>query len=488
MSKNEFRPSDIPAKPGVYVYRDRFGEVIYVGKAANLRKRMSQYFQPSRTARADAKLRSLIHSIDTWEYFPVRNEDESLILESRFIKEYSPRYNILLRDDKRYPMLKIDPGETFPRLRLTRIDKKDNCLYFGPFPHGSALRKLMEILSKHFGLRTCKTACPTAEDRKHCMAGTVRDCCRPCVGEVSPEEYRKKVDALVAALNGDSSEVLNNLQTKMADAAAKQRFEQAALLRDVIENLRELPKIRAFERAVIPADAGLAAVEDLQKVLHLPNPPRVIEGFDISNIGGTLAVASMVRFQDGRPDKPGYRRFRIRTVEGSNDFAMMSEVIQRHFSRLLREKRPLPDLLMVDGGKGQLSSAIDALVSIRCPAFPVLGLAKKQEEIFLPGRSEPVVLDRSRPALKVLQALRDEAHRFAVSYHRELRMKRITESVLDEIEGLGNVRKTALLKEFGSVLEIRKALPEEIAAKVRGIGIELAGTVSDFLKRRFPNA
>ena len=482
MARLDFRPGDIPARPGVYVYRDRFGTVIYVGKASNLRRRMSHYFQPSQARRADPKLRSLIHSIDRWEIFPVKSEDEALILESRFIKEYAPHYNILLRDDKRYPMLKIDRNERFPRVRLTRLRKKDSCLYFGPFPHGSAMRRLAEYLTRRFGLRSCKAESPGEEEFRHCLAGTVRDCCRPCVDGVTEEEYRERVDRVVAVLNGEIREVAEELRQKMAKAAAEKAFEKAAAFRDILGNLQSLVRTRSFEHAELPNEAGMEAVADLQKALRLPNVPHVIVGFDISNLGTTFAVASLVCFREGRPDKASYRRFRIKTVEGQNDFAMMNEVVKRYFSRLLREQRPLPDLLMVDGGKGQLHLALDALISIDCPPFPVVGLAKRNEEIFLPGRSEPVVLDRNRPALKVLQALRDEAHRFAVSYNRQLRLKRIAESLLDEIPGLGEVRRNALLKAFGSVAMIRKASPREIAARVSGIGPDFAETIHEFLR------
>ena len=482
MARSDFRPGDIPARPGVYVYRDRFGTVIYVGKASNLRRRMSHYFQPSQARRADPKLRSLIHSIDRWEIFPVKSEDEALILESRFIKEYAPHYNILLRDDKRYPMLKIDRNERFPRVRLTRIRKKDSCLYFGPFPHGSAMRRLAEYLTRRFGLRSCKAESPGEEEFRHCLAGTVRDCCRPCVGGVTEEEYRERVDRVVAVLNGEIREVAEELRKKMAKAAAEKAFEKAAAFRDILGNLQSLVRTRSFEHAELPNEVGMEAEADLQKALRLPNVPHVIVGFDISNLGTTFAVASLVCFREGRPDKASYRRFRIKTVEGQNDFAMMNEVVKRYFSRLLREQRPLPDLLMVDGGKGQLHLALDALISIDCPPFPVVGLAKRNEEIFLPGRSEPVVLDRNRPALKVLQALRDEAHRFAVSYNRQLRLKRIAESLLDEIPGLGEVRRNALLKAFGSVAMIRKASPREIADRVSGIGPEFAETIHEFLR------
>ena len=484
MGKESFRPSDISSKPGVYVFRDQFGAIIYVGKAANLRRRVSQYFQPSRTARADAKLRSLISSIDSWETFPVNNEDESLILESRFIKEYAPRYNILMRDDKRYLLLKIDLSERFPRLRPTRLKRKDNALYFGPFPHGNAMRELAIWLTKHCGLRSCKCAEPGADDRKHCLAGNVKDCCQPCIGLATEEDYQARLNKAIDILNGNIAETEQLLQEQMKQAAAERKFEKASSFRDMLSNLREVCGIkrRTFENASIPSMVGHTAVEDLQNTLKLKTPPTVIECFDISNIGGTLAVASLVRFRDGKPEKSGYRRFRIRTVEGANDFAMMHEAVTRYFTRLMNFNLPRPDLLMVDGGKGQLSSALKALVALDVPPFPVIGLAERNEEIYLPGRSEPLVLDRHKPALRVLQAVRDEAHRFAISYHRELRMKRLEESVLDGIEGLGKVRKTLLLKEFGSVAMLRKSSAKEIARRVSGIGQIFAQTIVDYLK------
>ena len=484
LKHHNFYPGDIPEKPGCYIYRDLFGTVIYVGKASNLRRRMSQYFQPSRELRADPKLRSLINSIETWEFITVRNEDESLVLETHLIKQYAPRYNVLMRDDKRHLMLKIDLAEPFPRLKLARLKKDDSCLYFGPFPKGGALKMTAEFLIRHFRLRTCKTACPDASDREHCLAGALRDCCRPCEGRVTEEEYRARIDSLISILNGEVKDVLAVLELKMQECSAKCQFEKAAQYRDVAANIKSLymTKIRSFEHAAVPDSApGPAAVADLQTALKLETPPRSIECFDISNISGTLAVASLVHFTDGLPDKAKYRRFRITTVIGANDFAMMREAVMRHFSRLLREKTTLPDLLMVDGGKGQLSSALEALVSVHCPPFPVIGLAKKHEEVFVPGRSDPYVISHDRPSLKLLQAVRDEAHRFAITYHRNLRLDTIRNSILDEIEGIGESRKAAILKAFGSVRMLRKAPdPETIAEKVPGIGMEFARTIFEY--------
>ena len=485
LKKISFYPGDIPAKPGVYIYRDSFGMVIYVGKAANLRKRMSQYFQPSRETRADPKLRSLINSIDTWECLTVRSEDEALILESRLIKEYAPKYNVLLRDDKRHLLLKIDLSERFPRPKTARLRKDDSCLYFGPFPHGGALRQTLDFLIRHYALRSCIFHDPGREEYTHCLAAKIRDCCCPCIGKVTEAEYRERLDSLIDLLNGNVDGMLELLRKKMQEYAEKRNFEKAALFRDISKNVESLygSKNRTFSNAFIPQTAGgPEAVEDLRSALKLKTPPRVMICFDISNISGTLAVASMVCFRDGRPYKQGYRRFRIRTVTGANDFAMMREAVSRHFFRLLEKKQPLPDLLIVDGGKGQLSSAVDALLKLNCPPFPVIGLAKRNEEVFIPGRGDPILIDRNRPALKLLQAIRDESHRFAVTYHRALRLRTIQNSILDEIPNIGASRKRAILEAFGSVHRLRKASPETICAKVEGIGPETAQVIHDYLE------
>lgn len=480
-----FYPGDIPEKPGVYVFRDRFGDVIYVGKASNLRRRMSQYFQPSIETRADPKLRSMIKSIEKWEFFPVNSEGEALILESRFIKEYAPRYNILMRDDKRYLMIKINLSEQFPRFILARVRKDDNCKYFGPFPKGSILKQTVDFLSRYFRIRVCPSAMPDEKDYKHCMSSRVKDCCAPCVGKTSEEDYRKRVDDMLKVLDGDVKELIDELQKRMKEAAASKNFERAARWRDVISNIQDVfgKHERSFRFAFIPSSSGDEAVEDLKKALGLPHSPLVIEGYDISNIGGQFAVASMVCFENGRPSRKNYRRFKIRDVHQSDDFAMIKEVIKRRFKRLVEENKKFPDLVMVDGGKGQLSAALAGLIELKIQPLPIIGLAKRNEEIFLPGRENPVVLDRHRPALRLLQALRDEAHRFAVTYHRELRSRRLQESMLDEIEGIGPSRRKALLTTFGSVRELRKATPEEITEKVPGIGKEMAQLIYSSLKK-----
>ncbi|OGV52845.1 MAG: hypothetical protein A2X49_09390 [Lentisphaerae bacterium GWF2_52_8] len=485
-TRASFYPGDVPAKPGVYVFRDRFGEIIYVGKASNLRRRVSHYFQASASQRADPKLRSLISSIANWEVFPVKNEDESLILESRLIKDYAPRYNILMRDDKRYLLIKINLNEKFPRLMLARVRKDDSCRYFGPFPKGTVLRDTLEFLTRHFKLRSCKPAEPGEHDHKHCLAKIVRDCCRPCTGEESVGGYRRRVEDMLAVLSGNVKELVAELQKQMADCAKNRSFEKAAKLRDIIANIEEVfgAKNRSFRFASLPSVTGDEAVRDLQEALRLPGPPNLIEAFDISNISGQYAVASMVCFENGRPDRKNYRRFRIRETTGEpDDFAMMAETVSRRYARKLAENAAMPSLILVDGGKGQLNAALGALRKLKVNPLPVIGLAKKNEEIFVPGRSSPLILERSRTALKLLQAIRDEAHRFAVSYHRQLRSKRLQESVLDDISGIGETRKTALLRVFGSVRELRKTSPGEIAECVPGFSKKLASELLSALKK-----
>lgn len=477
MDVSEYHPGAVPASPGVYVFRDRFGSVIYVGKARNLRRRLGNYFQPSRKHAADPKLRSLINSIADWSFETVRSEDEALILESRLIKSYAPYYNVLMRDDKRYLLLKLDRSERFPTLKAARIRKPDNAEYFGPFPKGTALRGTLEFLLARFGLRACRDPEPDEETRKRCLKRIVRDCCGPCTGQVTDEEYGRRLEQALAVLKGDIKPLVAELEEKMQAAAAAEKFEKAARCRDVMENLEAVfgRRSRAFIHPELPGGApGTTATAALGRALGLERVPEVVICFDISNILGTIAVASMVVFRNGRPERSGYRRFRIRTVHQSDDFAMMAEAVGRHFQRLLEEKRPMPDLLVVDGGKGQLSSAVEKLIELGTPPLPVIGLAKRNEEIFIPGRSEPLVLDRHDPALKLLQALRDEAHRFAITYHRSLRNKLIENSLLDDLPGVGRVRKLQLLRAFPSVRDIAAATPEEIAARVPGIGTNTA--------------
>jgi len=473
----------LPHSPGVYIFRAISGKVIYVGKAVNLKKRVQQYFRKSSAQLADPKFRSLVKSIEDIEIFQTNSENEALLLETRLIKEYSPQFNVLMRDDKRFFMIKIDLREKIPVLKLVRLKKNDGCLYFGPFPHGNALRETAEFISAYFGLRVCGNPDPNINDYNHCVAGPTGRCSAPCIGKTSEENYRKRLNEAIDVLNGNTTEIEKEIEKEMKIEAEKANYEKAAELRDIATNIKSLFKPeRKFLNAYIRKNLTTDSLIELQKVLNLPDLPRRIEAFDISNIAGTLAVASMVVFSDGKPEKKSYRRFRIKTKNSPDDFAMMEEVVGRRIKRLIEEKKDLPNLILIDGGKGQLNAAVKAVKNITEKKIPIAGLAKKQEELFLPEK-EGILLSRYSPALKLLQAIRDEAHRFAIAYHRELRDKRIEDSILDDIPGIGKKRKILLLREFSSVENLRKYSPEQICNRVPEINIKLAKFICNFFKK-----
>ena len=488
----DFRPGLAPPKPGVYVFRDRFQKIIYIGKAVNLRKRMAHYFRSSTKRTPDPKLRSLVNSIAFWEFHPVKAESESLILESRMIKEYAPRYNVLMRDDKRFLFAKLDPEERFPKLRLVRIRKNDGCRYFGPFPRAGALRQTVDYLTRRFKLRACSAENPGERERLHCPARFVKDCLEPCVGKISEEDYAANVARLAAALEGDADDVLEELRRKMEAEAEAKRFERAAVFRDMIENIETTLRDGKARKGLPPLsnpgpERPLEEVAVLRDVLgivsNVPDSEFSIEAFDISNISGTLAVSGMVAFTGGKPDKRRYRRFKIRNREamakGGDDFAMIAEAVSRRYGG--DDPAPTPDLLLIDGGKGQLNAAIRALKAIGVKPLPVISLAKRNEEVFVPGWDEPLRLDVRSPALNLLRRVRDETHRFSVDYHRKLRDAAVERSELDSVPGVGPARKKALLKAFGSLEGVREASPAEIAAAVPGIGAETAERIASAL-------
>lgn len=517
---------DVPHQPGVYLHKDRLGSVIYVGKARDLRKRLSSYFMPSRSRTADHKTRALIESIWDFEYHTVRNEPESLLLEGKLIKEYRPKYNVSFRDDKRFLLVKIHPGEPWPRFQLSRLRKEDGARYFGPFAHSGALRRTISWMNKEFGLRNCRPLNPGETDYRHCSNDIIRNCAAPCIGKITRDAYLAKVEQACDFLQGHSKDLLRSIEAEMHEAAAALDFERAAELRDMIENLRKtLKPTRQFRRRGVPGKAidPEADVAELGEILGLPSLPRVMECFDISNISSNHIVASMVRFRNGLPDNANYRRYRIKTVTGQDDFASMAEVVRRRYSRILLEareragdevadstqeaplealrrmerdweseddrsgptrRRPyvrLPDLVIVDGGKGQLSSAVKELQRLGLHDLPIIGLAKQREEIFRPGESEPLALPHETGALRLLQRIRDEAHRFANGYHQLLMKRRVEESLLDDCPGVSQARKQRLLQRFGSVARLRQATPEQLAS-VEGINQRLAEEIAHFLK------
>src|SRR5213594_1438398 len=504
------RVHEVPHKPGVYLMRDRFNRVIYVGKARDLRKRVSSYFLPSKVAQTDLKTRAMLEATWDFETHVVRSDAESLLLEGKLIKEYRPRYNISFRDDKRFLLVKIDLSEEWPRFRLARFKKDDGARYFGPYPHAGALRQTLNFMRKKFGVLTFGRSSPTERELK---SATYQVPVR--LSEISAEQYRERVLQACEFLEGKSREMIATLDDEMRKAAKKMNFEKAAELRNMVDDLRSTTRpMRRFIRGSLPSSIDLMAdVRALADALQLPQVPRVMECFDISNISTTHVVASMVCFRDGVPDKDNYRRYRVRTVEGQDDFASMAEVVRRRYSRVLLEAREmnpdaaefsqenpadaidrvsdkserefvavrLPDLIIVDGGKGQLSSACRELQRLGLHDLPIIGLAKEHEEIYRPGRAMPLQLPVDSGALHLLQRIRDEAHRFANAYHQLLLKKRIDESILDDCPGVSQNRKSLLLRKFGSVNRLRKASVDQIAT-TEGIGPKLAEEVHRFLQ------
>jgi excinuclease ABC subunit C len=502
--------SALPHKPGIYLMKDRFGTVIYVGKARDLRKRVSQYFHPGRRLGWDLKFNALVEAIHDFDFHVVRSDPEAYLLEGKLIKEFHPRYNVSFRDDKRFLMLKVNLNDPIPNFSFTRLKKDDGARYFGPFANSGALRSTLALARRQFNLRGCRVFTPGESDYKHCLYAHLKYCTAPCVGNVTRGQYLEQVRAACDFLEGQCREMQPQLEAEMKKAAAACDFEKAAELRDLIRDLNATWKrTEKFERVPYTLPLSINPGNDLielAKILDLPAPPRRIEGFDISNISGTFAVASLVSFKNGRPDRANYRRFRIKTVEGQDDFASMAEVVKRRYSRLLREagrdavsasqnsnsgtatRRPsqitnFPDLILIDGGKGQLGMACAELAKLGLENIPVIGLAKEFEEIYLPGKSDPLRLGLNHPAVKLLQRIRDECHRVANSYNAQLRLKKISESVLDEFPGIGERRKAALLKKFGSVRRLQLATLEQITA-VSGFGGKAAAELKRFLEAR----
>ena len=567
----------LPHRPGIYLMKDRFGTVIYVGKARDLRKRVTQYFQPSRRMGWDLKFRALVDAIHDFDFHLVRSEPEALLLEGKLIKEFHPRYNVSFRDDKRFLLLKVNFNDPIPRFTLTRLKQDDGARYFGPFPNSGALRSTLALVRRQYNLRGCRPLTPGERDYRHCLYAHLKYCTAPCIGNVTREQYLEQVAAACNFLEGHCQEMQSTLTEQMKKAAQAQEYERAAELRDLITDLqRTTKKVNRFERVPYSLPLAIDPEKDLLELaqtLGLPGPPERIEGFDISNISGTFSVASLVSFRNGRPDRSNYRKFKMKSVTGQNDFASIAEVVRRRYTRVINENKPgaaeaadrkagaagdgeagsetreagvvestgefresggepvpaelqrmvddvsaakrgyrrsgvstdaaaadvragrapgatrkraapaLPDLILIDGGKGQLGAACAELEKLGLRHIPIIGLAKEFEEIYRPGEKEPLRLSHESGALKLLQRVRDESHRLANTYNASLRLRRISESLLDEFPNIGERRKAALLKKFGSIQRIRAATVEEIS-EVSGFGGKAAGELKAFLDAR----
>jgi excinuclease ABC subunit C len=601
----EQRLDALGAEPGVYLMKNQHGGVIYVGKAASLRSRVRSYFGSKRGM--DHKTRELVSHIADFEVIRTDTASEALILENELIKRYQPKYNVMLRDDKSYPYIRIT-NEPFPRVISTRRVVNDGSRYFGPFTSAASVNRTLDSLNKLFPYRLCDIEI-TGEAERPCLYYHIGRCNGPCIGVVDQQEYGAVIKNVQLFLEGRSDEFLPQLQGQMERAAEALDFEQAARLRDeikAIEHVLERQKIASSKRetfdvlalakgeggdacvqvttvregkmlgsehflmtgariddaashilgsfitqfygeaALVPRELVLEhdiddseivnnwlserrggpvtltvpkrgmrrrlvemvaksaeeslnhervrwlndeqrttmALAELGDRLQLEKLPRRIECYDISNLHGDSPVASMVVFEDGKPKKSDYRKFGIKEVAGPNDYAMMQEVLRRRFRRArdlesTQEWRELPDLVIVDGGKGQLNAALEVFYELEL-SLPIVGLAKENEELFLPGRSEPVILPRDAQSLFLVQRVRDEAHRFAITFHRSKRKKSSFRSALDEVRGLGPARKKALLRTFGSVKKIREATAQDLSS-VEGIGPALAEQIKSSL-------
>jgi len=594
---------NLPPKPGVYQFRSKEGKVLYVGKAVNLRNRVRQYFQKSRAP--DARLDVMISKIADLEVIVTDSEVEALILEANLVKQYNPRYNVNLKDDKSYPYI-IVTNEPFPRVFVTRHIVRDGSKYFGPYTDVKTMRYALKTIRDTFKVRSCNYFIDQEVIKKKkirvCLDYHIKKCDGPCEGLISQEEYNEMIRQVTQMLKGKTSTLVETLEHEMEGLSSEMKYEEAAVVRDRIQALsvyasrqkvvdlessdrdiitvaveaddacgvifriregklvgsqhfymsnvegkteseilehfleryyldaQDIPKeiflqteienaetlgqwlsAKATEKVEVAVPkigekAKLVAmcrnnarflldelkiqkmkksdfipnsVKALQRDLRLPKPPRRIECFDISNIQGADAVASMVTFVDARPVKNDYRRFKIRTVTGPNDFASMREVFERRYKRLLDEAGTLPDLIMVDGGKGQLSSALEVLGQLKIKSQPIVGLAKRLEEVFVPGVSEAQSIPKTSSGLRLLQRIRDEAHRFAITYHRTVRAKRTLQTELDLIKGIGKTRAKQLLEAFGSVQGVKFATEEQLAEIV---GQKVAEKIKEYFE------
>lgn len=474
------RLKNIPDSPGVYIMKDKRESVLYIGKSASLRKRVLSYFR--RDSKLSPRTRLMVGKVADVSFFVTGSEAEALISESALIKEYRPRYNVALKDDKSYPYLKLTENEEFPRLVLTRKTKKTcargakGAIYYGPYTNVKLLREALLAMKRIFPLRTCRRI-----PKKVCLNYHIWQCYGPCIQAISKNAYAEIVRELKLFLKGKRERLITELSKKMKRAANEKHYEKAAIFRDRIKALNVVPgamrgaryRDRAPHKEIFKKAKPYDEIVAFRYLLGLKRVPRKIEAFDVSNISGKEAVGSMITFIDGRPSKDDYRRFKIRDVNGINDYKMMKEIIRRRYERVKSEKLACPDLIIVDGGKGQLNVASSTLGGLGFERIPVIGIAKRFEHIYLKKRKEPIIFSQHSSVLHLIQRLRDEAHRFAIDYHHILRRKKVTRSILDDIEGIGEKRKALLLKRFSSVENIKRAGIKKLCS-LKGIDIKTA--------------
>lgn len=457
---------EVPDSAGVYIFKDADGKVIYVGKAAMLRERVRSYFQPSR--RLSPRLETMVSNVRNIEYLTTPSEAEALLYEANLIKEYHPKYNVAYRDDKSYPLIKITMAEEYPRVFVARGRRNDGSLYFGPYSNAKLLRAAVKSIRKIFPFCTCRPM-----PKKACVYYDLELCPAPCEGRISKEEYDENIKRIMLFIEGKKDELLRKLSDKMKLLTQQRRFEEASKVRDQIEALGRVivkkPKVDIGEQ-----------LDELKNILGLKSELNYIEAFDISNIKGQASCGSMVTFLDGVAHKSNYKMFKIKEVTGQDDYAMMREVVRRRYKRALEEKERLPDLILIDGGRGHLSSAAEEIRTLGLSDIPIIGIAKIFEHIYTLDRDAPIVLPPSSKALHLIQRIRDESHRFAIKYHHILRRRTTMESALDDIPGVGPKRKTLLLRHFGSIAKIKQAPTEEIG-RIKGLNEKVARKVKKAL-------
>ena len=475
----------LPHKPGVYLMKDRLKQTIYVGKAKDLKKRVAPYFQASRKLMiAQPKVKAMVDLIHDFDIILVKSEAEALLLEGRLIKKFKPRYNTDFIDDKHFLMVRVNLREALPRFRLTRNRVDRHSRYYGPFAHAGHLRKTLAELRRKFGILLSDAKPTELGNSRWRLYDDARQDIYAQANEVTEEAYRERMNAACAFLDGKAKEWLDDLQAQMKSAAEARQYERAASLRDVIEALkRTAQRTRKFERNLTGFIKHGEAVDRLQEKLELTSRPHSMECFDISHISGSFCVASMVSFKDGKPDRKNYRRYKIKSFIGNDDFRAMEEVVGRRYRRLRLEKKDFPNLIVVDGGAGQVTAALKAFFEQNIEPPTIIGLAKRNETIIFSDGRDSINLPHYDPALRLLQHVRDEAHHFANSYNAELRSQRLRESFLEDFKGLGPKKRQALMKHFGSLEKLRNAAPESLC-EVDGIGAKTAIHLIKFLSNR----
>ncbi len=483
-SRFEIQLKALPAKPGVYLFRDKAGDVLYVGKAKSLRPRVRSYFQQSQDTRT--AIQQLPDRVEDIEVIVTQNEVEALHLEQNLVKRHRPPFNVRLRDDKSFPYIAVTVEDEYPRVMFTRERHRRGVVYFGPYANAKKVRETLDVLNRVFPYRPCEGPKPGRHSGIPCLDYHIDRCLAPCVGYVSKDDYRAIIDQVIEFLSGNTQPIQRELERKMQEAAADERFEEAARYRNRLRSVQHLAERQAADlRSVGTIDViGLAVEDDRAVVQVFPlRDGKMIDrySFHLENVGGQdLGIV----FRDGVAKKAHYRKFAIKGQVGMDDFAAMAEVVSRRFARLgdvTSEEydesfASTPNLVVIDGGKGQLSAALAAMQAFDLPRVAVVALAKRVEEVFVPGRPDPIRLAAHSPGLQLLQRIRDEAHRFAVGFHRQRRDSRSFASIFDELEGVGPARRRALLQHFGSAERFLAASQEELEG-VPGVPAKTARSI-----------